>query len=116
MSMRDYPVFDYGILLTEDEAELFDDLENPKTLNCFSDFCGFFTPFDKNKKLDYEKEFLIDNFWFYLLAKGPDLFSGPAYGSLEEIQTEFLNAVGRPLPEGFSLEGKIGRLEGTVYC
>lgn len=133
MSMQDYAVDDYGMLLDAETVRLiasnvFDDFEDDDT-------CWEYELYDQGI-CEYVAEFtgeaqeLGDDgrfFWcgdceyyssevltYVPLSKYPTLFK-KAYNNMDEIIAELKEALGEYLPDDFNYRGKLCHISGTYY-
>ena len=133
MSMRDYAVDDYGLLLDEETMKTIISKLNVERLDedeslgyilydegigeYISEFTGEAQPINDNGHFDWYKDcesYRGDSIAYVLLAQYPTLFKR-AYENMEEIIDEFKNEIGKYLPEDFDYRSRIRHICGT-YC
>lgn len=135
MSMRDYAIDDYGLILNEKEIKLI----ASKLLKDFDenmDYIELAYELFSNGILEYVSEFTgeaieVDNVGMYSwygndemynndvivyvqLSRYPTLFKS-AYNNMEEIIDEVKSKIGKYLPEDFNYRDKIRHICGTYY-
>ena len=132
MSMRDYAVDDYGMVLDAETAKticlnLWDDydgedyedygydLYSHEKCEYISEFTGEAYKIDDNGDIfgasdsyDCESLYYI-SLWVY-----PSLFN-KAYNSMDDIVAELKERIGKYLPEDFDYRSKIRHIIGTYY-
>lgn len=134
MSMRDYAMEDYGLVLDEDTindiaSQIFEDYtENTEVYwgyelydrgicEYISEFTGEAQEIDDNGTFywggDYEG-YSGEALCYVPLTKYPTLFKR-AYNSMDEIVDEFKSKLGKYLPEDFDYRSKICHICGTYY-
>ena len=134
MSMRDYAVSDYGLLLDEETvkviaSKLFDDFSEDEKedwayllydhgiCDYISEFTGESIPISKDGQVvwgadgeDYRNETIA-----YVPASNfPTLFK-KAYENIDGLIDEFKAKVGEYLPDGFDYRSKIRHISGTYF-
>ena len=137
MSMRDYGVNDYGLVLTSDDLEhivsklcddyteeaftddpwsFYDSISDTIDLEYIDGFTGDATAIDERGfdnwrgSYDYQGDCV-----FYIpLNRAPGLFTR-AYGAFDEIVLEMRGRVGDYLPKDFNYRDNIRHIVGT-YC
>ena len=134
MSMRDYAVHDYGLLLDEDmvndiASQIFEDFtENSMSYwGCelydkgiceyISEFTGEAQEINNDGCCDwygYCEVFSGDSLVYVPLTCYPTLFK-KAYNNMEEIVSEFKTKLGKYLPEDFDYRSRIRYICGTYY-
>ena len=134
MSMADYAVHDYGMLLDEDivndiASQIFEDytensmaywgyeLYDKGICEYISEFTGEAQEIDDNGTFAWGSAgelFNGDNIAYVPLCKYPTLFS-KAYNNMEEIIKEFKTKLGKYLPENFDYRSRIRHICGTYY-
>lgn len=132
MSMRDYAVSDYGLLLDEetikaisskalpdytDEDDMEYELYNQGICEYISEFTGESISIRKDGGLDWggETEYYSCETIVYVPASNfPTLFK-KAYENIDEIIDEFKGKLGEYLPDEFDYRGKIRHVRGTYF-
>ena len=133
MSMRDYAVDDYGLVLDKETIktiitnigvdvvdEDFDfsyGLYDEGVCEYISEFTGEAQTINDDGNINWGKElesFRGDSIAYVPLAKYPTLFKR-AYFSMEEIIDEFKSKLGEYLPEDFDYRSRICHICGTYY-
>ena len=131
MSMRDYAVEDYGMIIDEEAAKeichrMFDDFDDEgedlwyalyETELC--EYIGEFTGEAFRINDDGKPDWTGDSYDFealcYLpLSVYPSLFRG-AYGNMGDIIEELKDKIGKYLPDDFDYRSRIRHIVGT-YC
>lgn len=132
MSMRDYAVSDYGLLLNEgtiktiaskvlpdytDEDDLAYELYNEGICEYISEFTGESIGVTNDGIIswganyeDYRNEVIA----YVPLSKYPTLFK-KAYKNIDEVVEEFKLKLGEYLPEDFNYRNKIRHISGTYF-
>lgn len=137
MSMRDYAVNDYGLLLTEetlriiaskvcnnytdeaykeDEFAFKDSLYDKGIVDKISEFTGeAFAINDIGETLWFTSDFFdYDMIWFVHTKKISMLFRA-AYRDMDELINEFKERLGEYLPADFDYRNNIRHISGTYY-
>ena len=136
MSMRDYAVDDYGLLLDEETikiiaSKVFDDfiddedafsvwgyeLYDRGICEYIGEFTGEAIVLNDDGVCDWGarcSDYRSEVIYYVPTSKYPTLFK-PAYNNMEEVVGEFRGKLGRYLPEDFDYRGNICRIIGT-YC
>lgn len=134
MSMRDYAVDDYGLLLTEETMKIiaaivcddFDDMEEDEygdTLyykgicEYIGDFTGEAVLINDDGMNDWIKTGEMydgDRIYYINTSSYPTLFK-VAYENMEVLIEEFKSKVGEYLPDGFDYRANIRHIIGTYY-
>ena len=140
MSMRDYAVNDYGLLITEDTIKLLasklcedysdeayiadewgfkDELINKDFVYYLSDFTGEANPIDDDGCVLWghagEHTLYSNETIFYIpLMNYPLLFTA-AYNNMDEIVEEMKETVGKYLPDDFDYRGNLMYICGTYF-
>ncbi len=134
MSMRDYSVDDYGLVLDEEiintiASKIFDDFAE-NTDACWEyelydkGICEYISEFTGEAQEiaddgmfiwggDYEY-YSSETITYVPLSKYPTLFS-KAYNNMEEIIDELKSKVGEYLPEDFDYRSRVCHISGTYY-
>ena len=136
MSMRDYAVDDYGLVLDEETIKVI-------ALKVFDDFvdddeeygdwgyelydkgiCDFICEFTGEAQAltddgvynwyGNSKFYSADTIYYIPLSKYPTLFK-KAYNNMDEIIDEFKSQLGEYLTENFDYRNKICHISGTYY-
>ena len=132
MSMRDYAVSDYGLLLDEetikiiaskvladytDEDDMAYGLYDEGICEYISEFTGESMPISKDGQIvwcadseDYRNEVIA----YIPISNFPTLFK-KAYENIDEIIDEFKGKVGEYLPDEFDYRSKIRYISGTYF-
>lgn len=133
MSMRDYAVDDYGLVLdeetvkviaskvyedyTEDIADWGFELYSSGICEYIGEFTGEAQEITDDGTFiwggDY-KSYNDEAIYYVPLSKYPTLFKR-AYNNMEEIIDEFKSKLGEYLPEDFDYRSKIRHICGTYY-
>lgn len=133
MSMRDYAVDDYGLVLDEESVktiitkigvdivdEDFDfsyGLYNKGICEYISEFTGEAQTINDDGYFDWGgdyKSFRGDSIAYVPLAKYPTLFKR-AYNNMEEIIDELKSKIGEYVPEDFDYRSRICHICGTYF-
>lgn len=137
MSMQDYAVHEYGLLLTTEDMKeiskrLFEDFTKKDWeedewgfieaatsklgIVYISDFTGEAVPISENGFTEWVGETSFDSDWvFYLAArKLPTLFRA-AYKDMDELVEEFRSTLQNYLPRDFDYRSKVRELIGTYF-
>lgn len=139
MSVRDYGVNDYGLLLTEETMKIlaskicedytneeyeafkyeFNDVVVDHLCDYISNFDGEAIRIRDDGSDDWyannSSEFFSDDtIYFIPLMNYPVLFK-PAYASMDEVVAEMKDKVGEYLPDGFDYRNYIRHIVGTYY-
>lgn len=137
MSMRDYAVNDYGLLMTEEmlkmvAAKVFEnyteeeydhdpwefdfDLYERGVVEYISEFSGEAIYVTDDGKDDYgnSKTYSSDMIYYIPVSKMSTLFKA-AYNNIEEIIEEFKNNIGEYLPNDFNYRPYVCHIVGTYY-
>lgn len=131
MSMRSYPIYGFGLVLTTDKSK--DEIEDFVSRTEFEDVYEFVDDVDSATVQFYDaEEFAVTNFsscvrgadmndfeeqdmLVFWAEKQPDAFK-PAYASKEEAVEEFKGKYGKYFPEDFDWLGHIGYFSAVAYC
>ena len=133
MSMRDYAVDDYGLLLDEETVKTIITKIGVDIVEEDFDFsyglydegiCEYIGEFTGEAQMINDdgcfywgndcKSFNYDSIAYVPLDKYPSLFE-KAYNNMEEIVEEFQSKLGEYLPEDFDYRSKICHISGTYY-
>lgn len=134
MSMRDYAVDDYGLLLTEEtmrtiasivcddfedmeEDEYGDALYNEDICEYIGDFSGETFRITDDGYHEYgrnEESYCGDQIFYIPICSYSTLFK-PAYKNMDELIVEFQEKVGEYLPEDFDYRANIRHIVGTYW-
>lgn len=133
MSMRDYAVDDYGLMLDKEvmktiisrlDIELLDEdadisyiLYDEGICEYISEFTGEAQTVNDDGYFDFSRDYESyngDSIAYVPLAKYPTLFK-KAYNNMEEIVDEFKLKLGEYLPEDFDYRSRISHICGTYY-
>lgn len=134
--MRDYPVYDYGLILDEKAIKhiakrVFIDLsEDEDTFSCLgyelyskgiceyvSNFTGEAQAINEDGVVEWGCDHVAycdDEIVYVSMDKYPFLFK-KAYGSFTDIIKELKGKVGQYLPENFDYRNNIRHIVGTYY-
>lgn len=133
MSMRNYAVYDYGLLLDEktmkflarkaidgytgdDEYDVAYELYERGFGECISGFTGEAIKIDDDGYCSYEEsvDYDCDTIFYVPVFKFPTLFSN-AYRSMDDLVEEFKDKIGEYLPINFNYKNNIYRICGSYY-
>ncbi len=134
MSMRDYAVDDYGLLLTEETTKIIaskvcDDFEDIGEYEYgdalyekgICEYIGDFTGeagilFDNglNDWMSNGEMYDGDQIYYIQVSSYPTLFKA-AYENMDALIAEFKEKVGKYLPEDFDYRSHIRHIVGTYY-
>ena len=134
MSMRDYAVDDYGLLLKADTIKLIaskaledfeevdeDDYEyelyDMGVFDHISNFCGETIHINDDGSDDYwrmNESYSEDPICYVAVSLFPTLFKAP-YTNMEELIGEFKDKIGEYLPEDFDYRSNIRHIVGTYF-
>ena len=134
MSMRDYAVDDYGLLLTEEmikaiASKVLDDLEERDDdeygdalyedgiCEYIGDFTGEAIYMEDDGTEDWRRNgesYSGDRVYYVNVSKYPSLFKA-AYNNMDELIEEFKSKVGDYLPEDFDYRAHIRHIVGTYF-
>ena len=133
MSMRDYAVDDYGLVLDgetikfivlkldveplDEDTDMAYILYDEGICEYISEFTGEAYAINDDGYLNWSADcesYRCDSVAYVPLAKYPTLFKR-AYSSIEEIVDEFKIKLGKYLPEDFDYRSRICHIVGTYY-
>lgn len=134
MSMRDYAVSDYGLLLDEETikviaSNLFDDFSEDEKedwsyllydngiCEYISEFTGESIPIREDGHVSWGgdgEDYRCETIVYVPTSNFPTLFE-KAYENIDEIIDEFKGKVGEYLPDGFDYRGKLRHISGTYF-
>lgn len=134
MSMRDYPVDDYGLLLTEETMKIiaskvcddFEDMEEDEYGDALyeegiCEYIGDFTGeagilFDDglNDWMSNGEMYNGDRIYYVQVSSYPTIFKA-AYENMDALINEFKEKVGEYLPEDFDYRANIRHIVGTYF-
>lgn len=134
MSMRDYAVDDYGLLLTEEvmkiiaskfrqnmeDADDYDDgdiLYEEGICEYISDFTGeamHVADDGSNNWVKLGRDYRGDSIYYVSTSSYPTLFKA-AYENMDALIAEFKEKVGEYLPEDFDYRSNIRHIVGTYF-
>ena len=134
MSMRDYAVNDYGLLLTEETMKIiaskacddFEDIDEycygealyeNSVCEYIGDFTGEAIHITDDGNDDYWKSgesYSSDQIFYIHVSSYPTLFK-PAYENMDAMIAEFKGKVGKYLPEDFDYRSNIRHIVGTYF-
>lgn len=134
MSIRDYAVDDYGLLLTNETMKVvaskvcddFEDMEDDEygyalyeegVCEYISDFTGEANLIDDNGLDDWTKngEMYSGDQVYYIQASSCLTLFKAAYSDMDELIEEFKSKVGEYLPDGFNYREYIRHITGTYF-
>lgn len=134
MSMRDYPVDDYGLLLTDETMKIiaskvcddFEDLEEDEYGDALyekgiCEYIGDFTGeagilFDDgmNDWMKNGEMYNGDRIYYIQVSSYPTIFKA-AYENMDALIEEFKSKVGEYLPDDFDYRSNIRHIVGTYF-
>ena len=134
MSMRDYAVSDYGLLLDEETikiiaSKLFEDFSEDEKedwayllydngiCEYISEFTGESIPIREDGYVSWGgsgEDYRCETIVYVPTSNFPTLFKR-AYENIDEIIDEFKGKLGEYLPDGFDYRGKIRHISGTYF-
>ena len=132
MSMRDYAVSDYGLLLDEetikiiaskvladytDEDDMAYELYDEGICEYISEFTGESIPIREDGYVSWGgcgEDYRCETIVYVPTSNFPTLFKR-AYENIDEIIDEFKGKVGEYLPDGFDYRGKLRHISGTYF-
>lgn len=137
MSMRDYAVDDYGLLMTREMMKMVaskvcddyteDDYEDDEFVfnevlydEGIVEYIGSFTGEaiainDKGENVWGDSESYDDDFIYYVPTNAASTLFNAAYGSIDEMIEEFKEKLGEYLSEDFDYKKYIRHISGTYY-
>ena len=137
MSMRDYAVNDYGLVMTsdmlkticskhyreyteekydDDEYNFNDALYEEGVVENISEFTGEAMLIDNNGNDDYNSsEVYNDDTIYYVPTKNYGTLFKAAYANMEELESEFRNKFNKYLPDDFDYRKHICHIVGTYF-
>ena len=137
MSMRDYAVNDYGLVMTrdmlkticskhyreyteekydDDEYSFNDALYEEGVVEYISEFTGEAMVIDDNGNDDYNSsEVYNDDTIYYVPTKKYGTLFKAAYANMEELESEFRNKFNKYLPDDFDYRKHICHIVGTYF-
>lgn len=134
MSMRDYAVDDYGLLLTEETMKIIaskvcDDFENMEEgeygdalyeegiceyIGDFTGEAGVLLDNGLNDWISNGEMYDGDRIYYVQVSSYPTIFKA-AYENMDALIAEFKEKVGEYLPEDFNYRANIRHIIGTYY-
>lgn len=137
MSMRDYAVNDYGLIMTrdmlkticskyyreyteekydKDEYSFNDALYEEGVVEYISEFTGEAITIDENGTDDYNSSevYNYDTIYYVPTKKYVTLFKA-AYANMEELESEFRDKLNKYLPDDFDYRKHICHIVGTYF-
>ena len=137
MSMRDYAVDDYGLLLNDDHLEALasqlcdgytaedysenmydyiDELQDKVGLSYITAFTGGALIVGDDGESEYtdSQDYDEDQIYYLPLGKYPSLFRA-AYENVDEVIAEVKETLGEYLPDNFPYRDNIRHIVGTTY-
>lgn len=137
MSMKDYAVDDYGLLMTEetlkiiaskyckdyteedyddDEAYFNEKLYDAGIIDHIGEFTGEAMEIDNDGKNEWNtgEVYDWDTIYYVPISRMSTLFKA-TYNSMDELINEFKEKLGEYLPGDFDYRGNIRRIVGTYY-
>ena len=137
MSMRDYAVNDYGLVMTrdmlkticskyyreyteerygKDEYSFNDALYEEGVIEYISEFTGEAMTIDENGNDDYNSsEVYNDDTIYYVPTKNYVTLFKAAYANMEELESEFRNKFNKYFPNDFDYRKHICHIVGTYF-
>ena len=137
MSMRDYAVNDYGLVMTrdmlkticskhyreyteekydDDEYSFNDALYEEGVVEYISEFTGEAMVIDDNGNDDYNSsETYNDDTIYYVPTQNYGTLFKAAYANMEELESEFRNKFNKYLPDDFDYRKHICHIVGTYF-
>ena len=137
MSMRDYAVNDYGLVMTrdmlkticskyyreyteercgKDEYSFNDALYEEGVVEYISEFTGEAMTIDENGNDDYNSsEVYNDDMIYYVPTKNYVTLFKAAYANMEELESEFRNKFNKYFPNDFDYRKHICHIVGTYF-
>lgn len=137
MSMRDYAVNDYGLVMTrdmlkticskyyreyteekydKDEYSFNDALYEEGVVEYISEFTGEAMTIDENGNDDYNSsEVYNDDTIYYVPTKNYGTLFKAAYANMEELENEFRNKFNKYFPNDFDYRKHICHIVGTYF-
>lgn len=137
MSMRDYAVDDYGLVLFSDDLRLLaekivddfsecdwendmysiiEDVVDKLGVEYISSFTGETYQLLDDGDVDWaDSDFFNDDMIYYIhVSKYPNIFE-KAYESMDELLAEFKEKIGKYLPNDFDFRGHTRHIVGTYF-
>lgn len=137
MSMRDYAVDDYGLVLFSDDLRLLaerivddfsecdwqndmysiiEDVVYKLGIEYISSFTGETYHLLDDGDVDWaDSDFFNDDMIYYIhVSKYPNIFE-KAYESMDELLAEFKEKIGKYLPNDFDFRGRTRHIVGTYF-
>lgn len=134
MSMRDYAVDEYGLILDSNAlkriaSQMFDDFEEGNweqdiyeyvfdmdNVESISEFTGEALKINDNGETDYRDTvyYNYDSIFYACTLKAPSLFHA-SYRNVQDLISEFQNRLGKYLPRDFDYRSNIRHIVGTYY-
>lgn len=134
MSMRDYAVDDYGLLLTEETMKIiaskacddFDDMEEDEYgdalyehgiceyIGDFTGEAGLLLDDGLNDWMRSGEAYNGDRIYYIPVSSYPTIFKA-AYENMDALIAEFKEKVGEYLPEDFDYRANIRHIVGTYF-
>lgn len=132
MSMRDYAVSDYGLLLDEEtikiiyskalpycteEDDMVYELYNHGICEYISEFTGESIPIREDGYVTWggdSEDYRCETIVYVPTSNFPTLFK-KAYENIDEIIDEFKGKLGEYLPDDFNYRDKIRHISGTYF-
>ena len=134
MSMRDYAVDDYGLVLDEETvriiaSKVFDDYKENESATALAfdlydhGICEYISEFTgEAQELDGQgmywggdsKDYSCDVIVYVHATNYPTLFR-KAYNNMDELVEEFKEKIGEYLPEDFDYRSRIRHISGTYF-
>ena len=137
MSMRDYAVNDYGLVMTrdmlkticskhyreyteekydDDEYSFNDALYEEGIVEYISEFTGEAMAIDDSGNDDYNSsEVYNDDTIYYVPTKNSGTLFKAAYTSMDELESEFKSKLNKYLPDDFDYRKHICHIVGTYF-
>lgn len=137
MSMRDYAVNEYGLVLNTNHLQILaarilddysdegweidkygivDELTYKSCVNYIGDFCGEAFTIKDSGETDFmnSEPYNSDTIYYIPILNYPTLLKS-AYNSIEEIVSEYKERIGNYLPDNFDYRSNIKHIVGTYF-
>lgn len=131
MSMREYAVEDYGMIIDEEAAKevchrMFDDFDDEREDLWYAlyekglcEYIGEFTGeawiLDDEGKINFTGDsYSCESIYYIPLSACSTLFKA-AYGNMDDIITELKDKVGKYLPGDFDYRSRVRRIVGLCF-
>lgn len=137
MSMRDYAVDDYGLILNTNHLQLLaskilnnfsekewetnrwdmaEELTEKLSIECISEFCGEAFAITNIGESDWSNTDIYngDSIYYIGVSVYPNLFK-QAYSNMDELILEFKKKIGKYFPDNFDYRSNIRHIVGTYF-